>query len=291
MGFKDDLNKILNLFVSEMGFKYIEKSIENEVLLDEYRGVVNAEKARLKDLSKMEAFSEKYINDLSNELFWLLRNEFVHNASNMKVAQGFSVEDRIRTALKGVDVDMICDVHDSITCRLCFGQSYENVPSGRTATEFKKVNTELHGCYSNSWEEQQFLKERISEIKTGESVVNPFVLNPEFRIRGQYVSFINEHRFQYNNKRGFEGEILVAQYIRSFVTDVYFNNEDFEQKRLNLSIEIETLYGRMFSYWIEYVNRQRGVRVAPVRRQLENMSEDTKINQLLEKQYADKANR
>ncbi len=283
MRFKDKINKVIDTYVSENGLKKVEKSLADDELYAIQVGCNPKSIARVTDLSPQEILGKEFVDVLAGELFYLIKEEFVSNASSMKIAQGLSVESRLRAALKDVDVDMICDEHDSITCRLCFGEDYVNIPAGRTAAEYRRANAEIHACYHNTYEEKEFLKERVQEIRSGKVVEAPLILKPDLHIKDEYSSFISNHNFDYDNKRGFKGKILLSDYIKQFVTGVYLNDDDFEIKAMSLAIEVETLYSKFFSYWIDYTNKQRYVIKPSVKTLLGEIIPNSSAQKILEK--------
>lgn len=282
MRFKDKLNKIIKTYVNEDGLKRVEKSLADDESYAIQVGCSPKSVAAVTDISSQEILGKKFIDVLTSELFYLVKNEFISNASSMQVAQGLSVENRLRNALGSVDVDMICEDHESITCKICFGDNYLNVPAGRTAAEYRKANALIHACFHNTYEEKEFLKERIQEIRTGKVVDSPLTLNPELHIRDKYSFFISEHSFEYDNKRGFKGVVSVPDYINRFVTELYLNDDEFEAKALSLAIEVETLYSKFFSCWIEYTNKQRFVVKPSIKALLDEVIPNSRVQHMIE---------
>lgn len=106
-----------------------------------------------------------------------------------------------------------------------------------------------------------FIDEQVNEIKS--------VLKEEFIVRMtneeviekgltgygaesavfKYVNVIECIEFEYDNKNGFKEIILVSDYLRVLVTKVYFDGDDFRDKRETLKREIQDLFRAIVIYY------------------------------------------
>lgn len=99
-----------------------------------------------------------------------------------------------------------------------------------------------------------FIEEQVNEIKklmkeefvvrmTNEEVLEKSLEddaaeNAVFK----YLGIVDFLEFEYDNKNGFKETIVVSDYLKLLVTRVYFDSDDFPEKRDTLKREIQDLF-------------------------------------------------